>query len=147
MHPKYAVVWATLVSLLLIPACSLRSPPAAVIVTCDDFARAASPNSTAALLNTEVTVAVGTPFTVTLCSNPSTGYQWEPPRVADQSLVQQVDHQVTPAPAGGVGAPGTETWTFKALKPGGTVISFAYSRPWVGGEKGSWQLRLKVNAG
>jgi inhibitor of cysteine peptidase len=41
-----------------------------------------------------------------------------------------------------LGAPGTETWTFEALKVGTTAMD--YSRPWQGGEKGAGTFMASV---
>jgi predicted secreted protein len=53
----------------------------------------------------------------------------------------------SPAPPTNLpGAAGKETWTFKALKPGSSTVSFDYSRPWAGGEKATWRFVLTVTA-
>lgn len=99
---------------------------------------------------TAVEVGAGDTLTVTLCSNPSTGFSWpESAQISDQTIVQQTDHKyVAPETEAGatpvVGAPGTEVWTFKALKKGTSTIYVEYSRPWEGGEKGEWTFRLTV---
>ena len=111
-----------------------------VSVTCDDFMKQKH-------INREVSAAVGDSLTVTLCSNPTTGFQWESAKIGDQTLIEQIDQKFvlperepTPPP----GTPGKEVWTFKALKKGTTEISMEYSRPWQGGEKGEWTFVLTV---
>lgn len=96
-----------------------------------------------------IEVGEGDTFTITLCSNPTTGYIWgEDAEVSSAEVVRQ-DHQEFNAPGEGgdapvVGAPGTHTWTFTALQAGECVITLAYSQPWEGGEKNAWTLTLTV---
>lgn len=84
-------------------------------------------------------------ITVTLCSNPTTGFQWdEEARISDATVLEQASHEYV-APAGDTpGAAGIEKYTFKALKAGTTTISLEYSRPWEGGEKAEWTCTLSV---
>jgi inhibitor of cysteine peptidase len=100
-------------------------------------------------ISKEVAAAVGDSFTVKLCSNPTTGFQWsESAQISDPTVVQQMKHESLPpeteATEGLVGAPGNEAWTFKALKKGTSTISLEYGRPWEGGEKGEWTFNLTV---
>ena len=83
---------------------------------------------------------------VTLGSNPTTGFQWsENPKIADNTVLEQYEHNfLSPEATGVVGASGKDVWTFKSLKKGTTIISFDYSRPWEGGEKGEWTVELTV---
>ena len=111
-----------------------------VAVTCDAFA-AATDASGRSFVARPVATRTGRDIVVTLCSNASTGFSWEPP-VYDHAALRLV-RVTTSAPAPGlVGAAGTETWTFRALTSGSHSVLFAYSRPWAGGEKGLWRLAL-----
>ena len=137
--------WALTLRVRAVP----RAPvvrPVAVSVTCDAFeAAAAAGQSGHAALTRAAAAPVGGTVTVTLCSNPSTGFAWQAP-VFDPARVQLLRH-VTNEPASGVpGAAGTETWTFRVLAAGDTGVSFAYSRPWAGGEKGLWTVALTIRA-
>jgi inhibitor of cysteine peptidase len=125
-----------LILLLCLPSCTTG---ASVAVSCDDF-------GTQRHISKEVTVAVGNSFTVSLCSNATTGFQWsESAQIGDPTVVQQTDHKfVSPETEGLVGAPGKEVWTFKALKKGTSTIYLEYGRPWEGGEKGEWTFNLTV---
>ena len=125
-----------LILLLCLPSCTTG---ASVEVSCDDFMQQKH-------ISKEVAAAVGDSFTVTLCSNPTTGFQWsESAQISDPTVVQQMDHKfVSPEAEGLVGAPGKEVWTFKALKKGTSTISVEYGRPWEGGEKGEWTFNLTV---
>jgi inhibitor of cysteine peptidase len=125
-----------LILLLCLPSCTTG---ASVAVSCDDF-------GTQRHISKEVTVAVGNSFTVSLCSNATTGFQWsESAQIGDPTVVQQTDHKfVSPETEGPIGAPGNEVWTFKALKKGTSTIYLEYGRPWEGGEKGEWTFNLTV---
>ena len=98
-------------------------------------------------ISQEVKVPVDGSLTVTLCSNPTTGFQWESAKITDQTVLERVDHKfVSPEsePPPPPGTPGQEIWTFKALKKGTSTISMEYSRPWEGGEKTEWTFVLVV---
>jgi inhibitor of cysteine peptidase len=101
-------------------------------------------------LGLDVQVGAGDSLTVTLCSNPPTGFEWsELAQISDQSVLRQTEHTYL-APEGendkppAPGAPGKEVWTFKALKNGTAEVSMQYGRPWEGGEKGDWTFNLTV---
>jgi len=128
-----------LLTLSLWLASCAPSTGTSVEVSCDDFGNQQH-------ISKEVNGAVGDTFTVTLCSNATTGFQWsESAQISDQTVVQQTGHEfVAPDAKGLVGAPGKEVWTFKALKKGTSAISLEYSRPWEGGEKGEWTFNLTV---
>jgi len=121
-------------------ACSPTPKQASVEVSCDDFMKLQH-------ISEEVEVAVDGSLTVTLCSNPTTGFQWESPQITDQTVLEQVDHKLVmpeSEPPPPPGTPGQEVWTFKALREGTSTISMEYSRPWEGGEKGAWKFDLTV---
>lgn len=134
-----------LLCILLIPAFWLAAcaPPSTggtlVVVSCDVFDSQPHPTK-------QISVASGDSFTVTLCSNATTGYQWsESAQIGDPTVVEQLSHEtLAPQNTSVVGAPGSEVWTFKALKKGTSTISMDYSRSWEGGEKGTWTFDLTV---
>ena len=136
MKSKLILLCGVVVVFLFPLACSSG---VSVEVSCDEFMKVKH-------ISKEVQVAAGDSFTVTLCSNPTTGFQWsESAQVSDQTVLQQTDHRFVPAQEKGVvGAPGEEVWTFKALKKGSSTISLEYSRPWENGEKGEWTFSLTV---
>jgi predicted secreted protein len=79
-------------------------------------------------------VAAGQEFTVTLESNPSTGYLWRLGQTPDPGVVKSLGMKFeSPSQRGLIGAPGKEVWTFRAEGPGQAVIYLEYIRPW---EKG-----------
>ena len=133
------------VAALLLADCASpgREQGAGVVISCDQFQQSGQQHLTRA-----VDLTVGGELRVTLCSNPSTGFQWEDAAVADATVLSVTDHHYT-APGSGTptlaGAPGQDEWTIKALKAGQTTVAFRYSRPWTGGEQGVWTLDLTVN--
>jgi len=134
------VVVAVLLSLV---ACSSAAEQAQVSVDIDDFMEVQH-------ISQEVEVAVDGSLTVTLGSNPTTGFLWsESAEISDQTVLQQTAHEfIAPEDEGdeppAPGTAGKEVWTFKALKKGTTEVSMEYSRPWEGGEKGEWTYTLTV---
>lgn len=149
MTKTFALALALVLAVGTIAGCSApaeggnQAPkPVAVGVSCDDFQKPGQQH-----VARTVEVATNGTLTVSLCSNPSTGFSWEEAKISDQTVLQQLEHQpadsasATPA---AVGAPDKEVWTFKALKPGQATVSMQYSRLWAGGEKGVWSITLTV---
>jgi inhibitor of cysteine peptidase len=142
-HPmkKLILLCTVLAGALSLFACSPAPKPGSIQVSCDEFYELPH-------IRREVSVAVGDTFTVTLCSNPSTGFQWEAAKISDPGVLEEVDHKfILPGsePPPPPGTPGQEVWTFKALKAGESTVSIDYSRPWEGGEKGAWTFVLSVS--
>ena len=72
-----------------------------------------------------ITVPVGVKFTISVRSNPSTGYSWE--AGFDQSLLKLVK-RYTPSDSGLIGASGVENFEFEGMRPGNTSIYLNYKR-------------------
>ncbi|ENB9666957.1 protease inhibitor I42 family protein [Pseudomonas putida] len=74
---------------------------------------------------------VGQILTLTLPSNPSTGYRW---RVQDaaSSVLHSVGSEVYSAPEeeGVVGSAGVSTWRFQASNSGDAQLVLTYQQPW-----------------
>ena len=138
MKPRMIPLFAMLILSLGLAACA-PATGTSVSVSCDDF-------NSQKNISKQMTVAAGNTFTVTLCSNATTGFQWsESAQISDKTVVQQTGHAfVAPGNTGMVGAPGNEVWTFQALKKGTSTINMEYGRPWEGGEKGVWTFSLSV---
>jgi inhibitor of cysteine peptidase len=81
----------------------------------------------------QVELALGQDLTITLESNPSTGFRWEVVEI-DQPILQQVgeaqyvpaDPNQSPLP----GQAGRETLRFQAVAPGRITLQLAYHRSW-----------------
>ena len=80
----------------------------------------------------QITVQSGDVITVTLVSNPTTGYSWQVMEIDNAILVQDGDpeYKQSPGAEGLVGAGGTETFHFKAIGSGQTSLGLGYLRPW-----------------
>ena len=80
----------------------------------------------------QVTVKSGQVVTVTLESNPTTGYSWQVMEIDNAILVQDGDPEYKQASGTGglVGAGGTETFRFKAVGTGEITLGLGYMRPW-----------------
>jgi inhibitor of cysteine peptidase len=89
---------------------------------------------------------------VTLGANPTTGFQWDEEAaiaqiIKGEPIIEQVSHNYIEPEQGEeplVGAPGKDVWVFDTKATGTTTLKFSYSRPWEGGEKDEWTLRLNV---
>ena len=78
----------------------------------------------------EVNARAGENFTITLESNPTTGYSWQLAKPLDEKIVQFVGSEYVPSRTDLVGAGGVEEWTFLALNKGSAKIVLKYARPW-----------------
>ena len=75
-----------------------------------------------------ITLAVGNRLIVKLGSNYSTPYRWTPDmKIGDPAIIKQNSHEFVPPSSDALGAPGTEMWTFTALKPGTTTMTTSYT--------------------
>ena len=138
MKSKLMLVSVVTATLFLLAACSPASKEASVDIPCRDFI--IDPH-----ISQQMEVTIDSSLTVTLCSNPTTGFRWsESAQISDQTVLQQTDHKFEPLEGGASGADGQEIWTFKALKKGTSITSMKYSRPWEGGEKGKCTFTLTV---
>lgn len=79
-----------------------------------------------------VPVKLGQPVTITLKGNPTTGYLWAVAGLSSNTVEQvgEVEYQRSPAGKGMVGVGGVFVATFKAVKPGKTMVRMEYRRPW-----------------
>jgi inhibitor of cysteine peptidase len=139
LYVSAAILVLSVLSVLALSACAV-SGSSSIEVSCDEFMEQQK-------VTQEVEVPVGESLIVTLCSNPTTGFQWQAAEIGDATVLKETGRR--PVAAGGgqeprVGAAGHEEWTFEALKAGTTTVSIAYSRPWEGGEKGTWTYDLTV---
>ncbi len=80
------------------------------------------------VITQNITLAVGNTLVVKLGSNYSTPYRWTADtKIGDSSTVKQISHEFLQPSTDALGAPGTEVWTFTALKPGTTTITTSYA--------------------
>lgn len=87
MKLRTALSSTVLILLLLLSSCPGSTP---VQVPCDDFMKLQPP----AAITKKVQVPAGSTFTVTLCSNQTTGYRWsESAQISGRSVVRQIAHK------------------------------------------------------
>ncbi len=67
-------------------------------------------------------------FTLSLESNPTTGYRWEATFDSTHLLLKRKDFEASDPRSIGTG--GTEKFTFVPIKTGETEITMIYKRPW-----------------
>jgi inhibitor of cysteine peptidase len=79
-----------------------------------------------------IEISKGASLSITLQSNPSTGYAWTVATIDSTILQQQGDkvYQQGNTDPNVVGAGGTETFTFKGLTAAQTTLQLIYSRVW-----------------
>lgn len=88
-------------------------------------------------------------FTITLKSNPTTGYSWFL-REYDANLIKPVSHQFQKGDTNLMGAPGSETFVFRMkpeafVVPTQTTIRLTYARPFEGND-GAKQIVFYVSS-
>lgn len=74
-----------------------------------------------------VDVKVGTPFVVSLATNPSTGFEWAVKQSPANVQFQKSDTEDPKTDR--IGAPGTQLLTFEATGPGTGPMNLIYDRP------------------
>ena len=79
-----------------------------------------------------VQVGVGGTVTLTLESNPTTGFSWNKLEDVDKSILklEKNDYKQKSSPAGMVGVGGRDTIVYRALKAGKAKIDLIYMQPW-----------------
>jgi predicted secreted protein len=73
-----------------------------------------------------VAAAAGEEFTITIRTNPVSGYHWELAQELDAKLVQYVWKDFVPLQPDMPNSAGRDVWRFKALAPGETKIVLGY---------------------
>ena len=130
------VLILTILTTSLSPLSCVTSRDINVEITCDQFNESHHARS-------EFDAEIGDKIRVKLCSNPTTGFQWEC-EMSVEDVLKEEDHDFE-EPAGDVaGAAGTEVWTFEAVEKGTTEVSMEYSQPWEGGLKAEWTYTITV---
>jgi inhibitor of cysteine peptidase len=114
MLPKIQFISILAILLIMATACSPAKPV----------------NLTAADKGSQVSVKVGEQVAISLDGNPSTGYTWEAIGL-DTAIFEQVGQATfISSNPGLVGAGGSMTLIFKAVKTGTAVLTLVYHRPW-----------------
>ena len=74
------------------------------------------------------TVKKGQEFTTSLQSNPTTGYKWF--AIFDKNKINLISQDYKPPSSMLIGGSGTDTFTFKAIGDGTTILKMIYKRSW-----------------
>jgi len=125
-----ALVTALLSLTLVVAGCtsstSNTSSPTAPTQTSQTMPMTKTANVTPA---ESIAVAQGRNFTITLRSNPSTGYSWQPQ--FDHTALSLVNSVFIsdPNPYHLVGVPGSQVFTFQGLAKGTTTVTFQNVSP------------------
>jgi len=82
------------------------------------------------------TLTVNESITITLASNPTTGYSWRCVCRPKEHINVSHAYTRTQNTTGLMGAGGTETFTLTALKPGNVTCVLEYGRAWDPGSFG-----------
>jgi predicted secreted protein len=137
-------VMALATTSLLLSGCTIARKHVSIEVSCDDFYANQH-------ITNEILVPVDGTVTLTLCSNPTTGFQWEPTVCCPlrSVILAEVDYKfMPPEETGGtppaVGASGKEVWVYKGVNEGVATVSVDYRRPGQSGERGEWTYNLTV---
>ena len=73
-------------------------------------------------------VSLNNDFTLSLESNPTTGYSWEP--TFDSTFLSLKRRDFEASDSRSIGTGGIEKFTFVPIKTGETEIIMIYKRPW-----------------
>ena len=135
MRLRVILVFVMLTALLSPLSCITLSR-ANVEISCEQFNENQQQRS-------ELRTAVGDTIAVRLCSNPTTGFQWQY-ETSGSNVLKEEDHDFE-QPEGDVpGAAGKEFWIFRAVEKGKTEVRMEYSQPWEGGLKAEWTYTMTV---
>lgn len=93
--------------------------------------------------HTKLELEVGDKIRLELCSNATTGFQWEY-QITQENVLKEEDHDYKEPENGLIGSAGLELWTFEAVGAGETEVEMEYSQPWEGGEKEVWTYTMTV---
>ena len=127
------VMFATTLSM---SSCIVTSHDHNFEVSCEQFAENNHRSS-------DLVVEVGDKIRLELCSNHTTGFQWDYEFTVD-NIVKEEDYDFEEPDEGVEGAAGTELWTFEAAEEGTTEIQMEYSQPWEGGSTAVWTYNVTV---
>ena len=136
MKLRLSLIFTIFTTALLLSSCVVTSHEYKAEISCDEFNNNHHHKG-------EQEVEVGDKIRVELCSNPTTGFEWDYEMSIDNVLKEE-DHDFE-EPSGDVpGAAGKKVWTFEAVKTGTAEISMEYSQPWEGGLKAEWTYIMTV---
>jgi inhibitor of cysteine peptidase len=93
---------------------------------------------------TTVYMKPGDEIAISLQANHSTLYRWHLAGNTDSSVLEYVSNEYIPPALPGPGKPGTDIWTFRALKPGSSTLTLESSASGNVGSTFSLTARVKA---
>ncbi len=136
MKLRILLIFTIFAAVLLLSLYIVTSHDFDVAISCDEFGESNHRSG-------EFEVEVGDKIRVKLCSNPTTGFQWDY-EMTIEDVLKEEDHDFE-EPEGDVdGAAGIEIWAFEAVETGITEVQMEYSQPWEGGLKSEWTYNMTV---
>jgi inhibitor of cysteine peptidase len=75
-----------------------------------------------------ITLKKGQEFTITLKSNPTSGYGWIP--TFNKYIIDLTAHEFQPTSPRFIGNSGKDIFTFKAISYGSAILKMFYRRSW-----------------
>jgi predicted secreted protein len=129
-------IFTIFATVLLMSSCIVTSHDFNVEISCDEFGQNNHRSG-------EFEIEVGDKIRMKLCSDPTTGFQWDY-EMTVENVLKEEDHDFE-EPEGDVpGAAGIEIWTFEAVETGTTEVQMEYSQPSEGGVKSKWTYNVTV---
>jgi inhibitor of cysteine peptidase len=96
---------------------------------------------------TTLQVAPDDEIVISLESNPTTGYGWHEAEKSQNNGILQLLAKSYESESDAIGSGGVETWTYKAVKAGKTVLELNYLRPFEPDEiAGKFTVTIDVTA-
>jgi len=80
--------------------------------------------------DTNISVSSGEQFSISLESNPATGYSWAVRIPLDAEKILIIGSEFAKTKPGKPGEGGEQLWRFKALSSGDVKLELVYIRPW-----------------
>ena len=136
MKLRIFLIFTIFTTVLLLSSCIVTSHDFNVEISCDEFGESNHRSG-------EFEVEVGDKIRVELCSNPTTGFQWDY-EMTIENVLKEEDHDFEEPGGDVLGAAGIEIWTFEAVEKGTTEVQMEYSQPWEGGLKAEWTYTVTV---
>ncbi len=136
MKLRIFLIFTIFTTVLLLSSCIVTSHDFNVEISCDEFGESNHRSG-------EFEVEVGDKIRVELCSNPTTGFQWDY-EMTIENVLKEEDHDFEEPEGDGPGAAGIEIWAFEAVETGTTEVQMEYSQPWEGGLKSEWTYTVTV---
>ena len=137
MKLRISLLLTSIFALIILSSCIVTSRLIGVEISCNQFTENPKNNFN------DFKVEIGDKITVKLCSNATTGFQWEY-IMTTENVLKEEDHDFEEPEGDMVGAAGVEVWTFEAVEKGTTEIQMEYSQPWEGGLKAEWTYVMTI---